>query len=126
MIRTGDKKLQNVQASIVKGAISLFGYSAINTARGALSSLGLLIDGVAAGCHPLVVRFLKGVYSLRPSQPRYSHTWDASVVLNYLINLSPLQSLYFERIVIEISYAYCFYICVTRSRFEVFEDIKYA
>ena len=69
------------------------GYSAINTARGALSSLGLLIDGVAAGCHPLVVRFLKGVYSLRPSQPRYSHTWDASVVLNYLINLSPLQSL---------------------------------
>ena len=94
--RSCDPFSTNVE-SVVEFLTSLFdnylGYSAINTARGALSSLGLLIDGVAAGCHPLIVRFLKGVYSLRPSQPRYSHTWDASVVLNYLINLSPVQSL---------------------------------
>ena len=83
--------------TVIEFLASLFendlGYSAINTARGALSSLGLSFDGFAAGSHPLVVRFLKGVYCLRPSQPRYTHTWDASVVLKFLMTLSPLESL---------------------------------
>lgn len=53
------------------------GYSAINTARGALSSVGLIFDGFSVGCHPLVIRFTKGVFNLRPSKSRYVHTWDA-------------------------------------------------
>ena len=64
-------------------------YSAINSARSALSAVGLVMDGFAAGAHPLVVRFMKGVYNLNPPQARYADTWDVSVVLNYLKTLSP-------------------------------------
>ena len=38
-------------------------YSAVNTARSALSAIGIIIDGFAVGSHPLVVRFMKGVYN---------------------------------------------------------------
>lgn len=63
------------------------GYSAVNSARSALSAVGLVRDGFAIGAHPLVVRFMKGVYNLNPPQARYSETWDVSVVLRYLRDL---------------------------------------
>ncbi|XP_045133117.1 uncharacterized protein LOC123517184 [Portunus trituberculatus] len=47
------------------------GYECINTARAALSSLEIVVDGRRAGDHPLVVRLLKGVFNLRPAKPRY-------------------------------------------------------
>lgn len=64
-------------------------YSAINTARSALSAIGLIQDGITVGSHPLVIRFMKGVYNLRPAQPRYFQTWNISCVLSYLRRLSP-------------------------------------
>ncbi|MES9884832.1 MAG: hypothetical protein ABW185_28635 [Sedimenticola sp.] len=69
------------------------GYSAINTARSALSATGLIIDGFAVGAHPLVVRYMKGVFNLRPTKPKYSTTWDVSKVLLYIRKLSPVSSL---------------------------------
>ena len=36
---------------------------------------------------PLVQWFLKGVFQTRPAFPRYTSTWDISVVLNYLKTL---------------------------------------
>ncbi|KAK3894573.1 hypothetical protein Pcinc_001665 [Petrolisthes cinctipes] len=45
------------------------GYECVNTARGALSSLGIVVGGCRAGNHPLVNRFMKGVFNLRPSKP---------------------------------------------------------
>ena len=60
------------------------GYSALNTARSALSSILPLIDGVKFGEHPLTCRFLKGVFELRPSLPKYTKVWDISTVLDYL------------------------------------------
>ena len=36
------------------------------------------------GTHPLVRRFMKGVFILRPALPRYNVTWDVNIVLNYL------------------------------------------
>ena len=47
------------------------GYSAINTARSALSSVLTSPANVTFGNHPLVSRFLKGVFELKPSLPRY-------------------------------------------------------
>lgn len=41
----------------------------------------------------LVSKFMKGVYNLKPPLPRYTFTWDISVVLNYLSTLFPLRSL---------------------------------
>lgn len=70
------------------------GYSSINTARAALSAIVTLTDcrGVAFGTHPLVHRFMKGVFNKRPSLPRYSTTWDPTTVLDYLKQM-PLENI---------------------------------
>ena len=68
-------------------------YSAINTCRSALSAMGIRIDSSPVGSHPIVCRFLKGVYNLRPPQARYIDTWDIDTVLSYLKKLSPANKL---------------------------------
>ncbi|MPC69771.1 hypothetical protein E2C01_064002 [Portunus trituberculatus] len=47
-------------------------YDCVNTARRAFSSLGIVVDVCRAGNHPLVNRFLRGVFNLRP--PMLLHT----------------------------------------------------
>lgn len=83
------------------------GYSAINTARSALSAIGIILEGFSAGSHPLVIRFLKGIYNLRPSVPRYKETWDVSVVLQYLLSLSPADSLTLKNLSLKLVMLYC-------------------
>ena len=51
------------------------GYSAINTARTALSLAITPADKTTFGEHPLVTRFLNGTFELRPSLPRYFTVW---------------------------------------------------
>ena len=68
------------------------GYSAMNTARCALSTI-IMLDNVTIGSHPLVIRFLKGVYNTRPPIAKHSRTWDVSIVLRYLKSLSPARHL---------------------------------
>ena len=69
-------------------------YSAINTARSALSSLlGLNSDSDRIGEHNLIRRFLKEAFVQRPSLPRYITTWNADVVLLFLRSLSPLHEI---------------------------------
>ena len=63
-----------------------YSYSAINTARSALSAL---FNSPPIGEHAAVKRFMKGVYNLNPPLPRYSKVWDVSIVLNYLECFSP-------------------------------------
>ncbi len=67
-------------------------YSAINTARSALSTF-LVTDHGSFGEIPIVKRFMKGIYQSRPTLPRYVHTWDPAIVLNYLKKLSPVRKL---------------------------------
>ena len=68
-------------------------YSAINTARSALSTLILLPGGITFGTHPLVTRFVKGTFTARPALPRYKEIWDVSVVLEYLKKFYPHETL---------------------------------
>jgi len=63
------------------------GYSVVNTARSALSSLLGSVDGKPIGEHKLVLDFMKGVSRLRPAAPRYSITWDPDIVLKFLSSL---------------------------------------
>lgn len=65
------------------------GYSAINTAKSALSNIVSLTDcrNIQVGQHFLIKRFLKGVYNSRPSLPRYGKTWDAGIVLRHLCSI---------------------------------------
>lgn len=68
-------------------------YSGLNTARGALSSLGITLDGISVGKHPMVIRYMRGIYNLCPPKPRYDRTWDVNKVLNFLRTLSPVKSI---------------------------------
>ena len=72
------------------------GYSGLNTARCALSSVILLDGNKTVGSHPLVNRFLKAVFNARPCVPRYQSILDTSLVLSYLKTFAPLESLSFK------------------------------
>ena len=67
-------------------------YSSLNTARSALSTY-VCIDGIAAGIHPLVKRFMRGVFNLRPAFPKYLVTWDTDIVLKKIKSMSPVRVL---------------------------------
>ena len=68
-------------------------YCTINTVQSAISMTHSEVDGVQVGQHPLVTRFLKGVFNSRPPAPRYSSTWDVNIVLSYLGSLPDNTSL---------------------------------
>ena len=59
-------------------------YRAINCYRSAISSLHVPIYRSNVGKHPLVSRFLKGVFNLRPLLPKYTFFWDVKTVLDHL------------------------------------------
>ena len=60
------------------------GYSAVNSARSALSSLIKPLHDIPFEKDPLVSRFLRGVFNIRPALPRYVTTWNVSKVFQYL------------------------------------------
>ena len=62
-------------------------YSTINTARSAISTLHM-----DCGNSALVNRFMKGIFNVRPSLPRYTCTYDVKIVLDFLASLH-LQTL---------------------------------
>lgn len=64
-------------------------YGTINSCRSALA----LILGKEISNDDHIRRFIKGTFRLRPPQPRYNLTWDASLVLNYLGNLYPNEGI---------------------------------
>ena len=68
-------------------------YSGLNTARTALSAIIQLPGNISVGQHPLVCRFLRGVFQERPALPRYNTTWDVILVLAYLKTLYPLEKI---------------------------------
>ena len=95
-----DKNIDVFQPGVTNGIeflVSLcksgLGYSAINTARSALSSILVLEDGVKFGEHPLVPRCMKGIFELKPALPKYTEIWDVNIVLGYLRAAAPLRSL---------------------------------
>ena len=78
------------------------GYSAINTARSALSAIVNLPDKSPVGQHPLVRRFLKGVFQSRPTTPRYNTTWDVNIVLDYLKSLFPVNDITLKHLTLKV------------------------
>ena len=70
----------------------------INTARSTLSSFVILEGNTPIGTHPFVQRFIKGVYQSRPALPRFTTTWDTSIVLTYLQGLWPLGKLNLQQL----------------------------
>jgi len=74
-------------------SVDNLGFSALNTARCALSCFLPYYDGQSFGKHETIKRLMNGIYNRKPPKPKYSHAWDVSIVLKYLLTLSPLHSL---------------------------------
>lgn len=64
-------------------------YSSINSIRLAIS----LISMKDFSGDNTLSRFLKGVYKKRPSRPKYSTTWNTSIVLKYIEELNDYNNL---------------------------------
>lgn len=55
------------------------------------------------GSHPLIVRFMKGVFNMRPALPRHTEVWDVSVVLNLLRKWSPAKFLGIKELTLKLT-----------------------
>lgn len=69
-------------------------YGTLNTCRSALA----LILGNKILEDDRIKKFYKGIFRLRPPLPRYSVTWDPSIVVNYLSQLYPNETLSLKQI----------------------------
>ena len=89
----------------VEFLVSLFhsglGYSAVNTARSALSSIIILSE------HPLVCRCLKGIYELGPALPKHSRIWDINIVLHFLNTLDFASELSLKDLSLKLTMLLC-------------------
>ena len=56
------------------------GFSGLNSACSLLSSFPAIED-YEAGKHPLVCKYMKGVFNINPSLPKYTFTWDVRKVI---------------------------------------------
>ncbi|XP_049886293.1 uncharacterized protein LOC126380737 [Pectinophora gossypiella] len=69
-------------------------YGTLNSCRSALS----LLLGQKIINNDFINRFLKGVFNLRPTLPKYNLTWDIDQVLNFIANWYPNEDLNLEKI----------------------------
>lgn len=71
------------------------GYSSINTAKSCLAVFLELINEQSnlVVNSSIVKRFMKGIFNIKPSLPKYNNVLDVSVVLDYLETLMPLQTI---------------------------------
>ena len=83
------------------------GYSAINNARSALSTVIVTGNKDTFGKQPLVSRLLKGMFRERPSLPRYTVTYDADIVLKHLSRIS-LENITLKQLTLKTVTLLCF------------------
>lgn len=69
-------------------------YGTLNSCRSALS----LLVGQRFVNNDSIQRFLKGVFRLRPTLPKYNLTWNVDLVLNFLANWHPNEELDLEKL----------------------------
>ena len=58
-------------------------YNQICMARSAVSSVVSSGSEMTIGKHPLVKRFMKGLFELNPQFPKYKFVWDLSILFRY-------------------------------------------
>ena len=86
-----EKNINSIQPT-VNGVISFFsllyhqgqGYRSICNARSVLNNITYLPEFSDISQHPLIKRFINGIFNLRPPQPRYAEIWDVSIVFRFI------------------------------------------
>ena len=106
-----DQALKVDSTYIVEYLLSIYktgvGYSQLNVARSALSSVVVNLDGIPVGKDRLVCRFLKGVFKIRPSLPKYCYTWDVKIMFDYLRNQPPAHKLKLKELTHSVTILLC-------------------
>lgn len=59
--------------------------SALNTARSAVATI--LPEPKELSAHPLIKRFMRGAFNMKPTFPKYFSVWDPSIVIAHLRSL---------------------------------------
>ena len=70
--------------------------------RSAISSNHETVDGFVIGKHPMMAKFMKGVFSLRPLEPKYFITWGVRQVLNFLKTWAPAESQSLKQLILKL------------------------
>ena len=79
----------------------------LNCYRSAISSCQLPINDFSVGQHPLVSRLL---FNLRPSQPKYSDTWEVHKMLDFLKSIGPNDNLTLEQLTKKLASGHSFWL----------------
>ena len=66
-------------------------YKTIALYRSAISQAHDPVGSAQLGSLPVVARFMKGVFKLKPPKPRYCSTWNVKTALSFLESLEPLE-----------------------------------
>jgi len=68
-------------------------YRSLNLSRSSISTTHEYVEGHPVGQHPTIVRVMKGAFNQRPPQPKYSITWDVSIVTRHVSSMGDNHSL---------------------------------
>ena len=79
-----------------------FKFRTLGVYRSAMSSNHERVDGFVIGKHPMMEKFMKGVFSLRPPEPKYFVTWDVRQILNFLKTWAPTESLSLKQLTLKL------------------------
>ena len=77
-------------------------YRTIGVYRSTISNFHQPIDGIVIGKHPLMSKFMKGVYSMCPPEPKYFVTWDVNQVLSFLKTWAPTEKLTLKQLTLKL------------------------
>lgn len=74
------------------------GYSGINTTKSCFVVFVVFLELINKQSNLVVNsskvrRFMKGIFNMKPSLPKYNNVWDVSVMLDYLETLMPLHTI---------------------------------
>ena len=58
-------------------------YSVIKSAKAALNQIVFLPPYSSIGDHPLLIRFMKGVFNNRPPKRKFGYVWDVKILFDY-------------------------------------------
>ena len=82
--------------------------SGICAARSALSSAVTIPGYERMSNHPLISRYVKGIYNKHPPLPKYVNTWDMNKLLTYYDNMGSNSELTFKQLCRKIAAFSCF------------------
>ena len=82
-------------------------YSSINTARSALSSFLQIQSPIPFGQLPIVKRFMKGIYELRPCFPKHNSIWKLATVFDHFRNQKSATELSLKELSLKVAFLLC-------------------